>query len=228
MREFWNDFAEQLHPLAFQVRRQVQFLPGAHPGQRRRHVTGQGERLRDGRHALAFLSLPAVRRAGEVLAYHAFGSEPETLPFLRALLAGDKGLLLPRIDRAARALTLHRVRDLDADLTPGPWGIREPDPRRCPPVRPGDVDLVLVPGVAFDAGGGRLGYGGGYYDRLLGTCADATPPACAGSIVSAIDQVNQLKAQQGDATYAGVLAVGNWIVVQMKDDRSILSCYSKI
>ena len=135
------------------------------------------------------MGLPAVRRAGEVLAYHAFGSEPETLPFLRALLAGDKGLLLPRIDRAARALTVHRVRDLDADLTPGPWGIREPDPRRCPPVRPGDVDLVLVPGVAFDAGGGRLGYGGGYYDRLLGTCAEATTLIAAAFEVQMVERV---------------------------------------
>ena len=135
------------------------------------------------------MGLPTVQRAWEVLAYHAFGSEPETLPFLRALLAGDKGLLLPRIDRAARALTVHRVRDLDADLTPGPWGIREPDPRRCPPVRPGDVDLVLVPGVAFDAGGGRLGYGGGYYDRLLGTCPDATPLVAAAFEVQMVDRV---------------------------------------
>jgi len=135
------------------------------------------------------MGLPAVQRAGEVLAYDAFGSEPETLHFRRALRAGDKGLLLPRIDRPARALTLHRVRDLDADLTPGPWGIREPDPRRCPPVRPGNIDLVLVPGVAFDAGGGRLGYGGGYYDRLLGTCADATPLVAAAFEVQMVDRV---------------------------------------
>ena len=81
------------------------------------------------------------------------------------------------------------MRDLDADLTPGPWGIREPDPRRCPPVRPGDVDLVLVPGVAFDAGGGRLGYGGGYYDRLLGTCAEATTLVAAAFEVQMVERV---------------------------------------
>src|SRR5262249_37919244 len=116
--------------------------------------------------------LPLVAESGArtVLAYHAFWSEPETVPFLRALLAGRQTLCLPRIDRPARVLTVHRVGDLERDLVPGPWGIREPDPGRCPPAPTGDADFVLVPGVAFDAGGGRLGYGGGYYDRLLATC----------------------------------------------------------
>jgi 5-formyltetrahydrofolate cyclo-ligase len=135
------------------------------------------------------LPLAAASRVRAVLAYHAFGSEPDTVPFLRALLAGGHSLLLPRIDRPARVLMIHRVGDLERDLVLGPWGIREPDPRRCPPARAGDANFVLVPGVAFDPGGGRLGYGGGYYDRLLATCAEGTPLVAAAFEAQMVDHV---------------------------------------
>jgi 5-formyltetrahydrofolate cyclo-ligase len=69
--------------------------------------------------------------------------------------------------RARRHLVLHQVGDIDRDTRPGRWGIREPDPARCPAIDPLEVDLVLLPGVAFDRRGGRLGYGAGFYDRLL-------------------------------------------------------------
>jgi 5-formyltetrahydrofolate cyclo-ligase len=111
--------------------------------------------------------LEAWHGARRVLSYASFGSEPDTAALNQAVLSRDRALLLPRIDRATRSLTLHRVADLAAALTPGTWGILEPDPGRCPVVEPATVDLVVVPGVAFDVTGSRLGYGGGYYDRLL-------------------------------------------------------------
>lgn len=101
------------------------------------------------------------------LSYAGFGSEIDTRSFNRALLDRGISLVLPRVERAAGGLVLYRVRDLATDLVPGVWGIPEPDPLRCAVVPPGEIDWMLLPGLAFDRRGGRLGYGGGYYDRLL-------------------------------------------------------------
>lgn len=138
------------------------------------------DRARRSASALARVAaLESFRRARAVLAYASFGSELDTRPFLRQLLDGGRMLVLPRIERAARRLTLHQIRDLDADLRPGVWGILEPEPDRCRPVASGEIEFVLVPGVVFDRAGGRIGHGGGYYDRLLQAWPAPVPPLVA-------------------------------------------------
>jgi 5-formyltetrahydrofolate cyclo-ligase len=124
-------------------------------------------------------ALRAFQEARVPLAYASFGSELDTRPLLRQLLDGGRRLVLPRVDRPARRLALHEVRDLDGELVPGTWGIPEPLADRCPPVAPGEIDFVLVPGVVFDPRGGRVGHGGGYYDRLLRAWPPPLPPLVA-------------------------------------------------
>lgn len=136
---------------------------------------------------LAVANLPAYRAAGTVLAYCGFGSEPDTVPFLEAALREGRRLLLPRIERDERRLALHRVRGL-GDLVSGPWGIREPAPE-LPEVGAEEADFVLVPGVAFDARGGRLGYGGGFYDVLLGGLSERPPLVAAAFEVQVVEKV---------------------------------------
>lgn len=106
-------------------------------------------------------------RATTVAAYLSIGSEVDTRPLVGYLLARGSKLVLPRIEKAPRRLELYRVSDLDRDLLPGVWGILEPDPVRCPRVDPAVVDCALVPGVAFTPDGARMGYGAGFFDRLL-------------------------------------------------------------
>jgi 5-formyltetrahydrofolate cyclo-ligase len=115
----------------------------------------------------SLLRLPEFEHAHCVLAYLSFGSEFDTGEFVRALQSRRCALVLPRIDLARRHLSLHRVGDPEIETVPGVWGIREPDPQRCPLAALGEIDAVLVPGVAFTPGGGRLGYGGGFYDALI-------------------------------------------------------------
>lgn len=104
------------------------------------------------------------------MAYWSFGSELDTSRLIAEVYARGKTLVLPRVDRQRDALSLFAVSDPQADLVANAWGIREPRPDICLPVSAGQLDFVLVPGIAFDARGGRLGYGKGYYDKLFHEC----------------------------------------------------------
>ena len=77
-----------------------------------------------------------------------------------------KRVVLPRVDRSERRLRLHAVSDPRSELTPGVLGILEPV-ATLPEIPADAIDWVLVPGVAFDDRGYRLGRGAGHYDRLL-------------------------------------------------------------
>ena len=121
------------------------------------------------------LDTPEVARAGCVLAYLAFGHELATAAFVSQLRERNVSTVLPRIDRATHRLQLYHVWDIASDTVPGVWGIREPDPARCVAADMGELDLIVVPGVAFTPAGERLGYGGGYYDELLSRSATLPP-----------------------------------------------------
>jgi 5-formyltetrahydrofolate cyclo-ligase len=141
---------------------------------RRKAILGQRAALDHSEHArlshaitARLWSLPEFERAQCVLAYLSFGSEFDTVEFVGALQSRGCALVLPRIDLARRNLSLYRVSDPELDTVPGVWGIREPDPDRCPPADLAEIHAVLVPGVAFTSSGARLGYGGGFYDALI-------------------------------------------------------------
>jgi 5-formyltetrahydrofolate cyclo-ligase len=116
--------------------------------------------------AARIIALPSFAAARTVLLTLSFRSEWDTLPLVRTALAGGKTVVLPRVNQDTRMLVLHAISDPDREIEPGYRQI--PEPRlQCPVIAPDTVDWVLVPGVAFDTAGRRLGYGGGYYDRLL-------------------------------------------------------------
>ena len=125
--------------------------------------------------------LAAYRTARTVLGYLNFGSELQSELWVRQALADGKQVLLPRVNKAGRHLELFRIENLDNDVAPGAYGIREPIPERCRHFdAPGEIDLILLPGVAFDRMGGRLGYGGGFFDKLLARLPHQ-PPLFAGA-----------------------------------------------
>lgn len=116
----------------------------------------------------AILELEAYRRARTVAAYMSIGSELQTGALNRDILSGGRRLALPRVNRETGELEIYQVTDPASELKPGVWGIAEPDPARCRRILDlGELDLILVPGAAFGPEGERLGYGKGYYDRLL-------------------------------------------------------------
>jgi 5-formyltetrahydrofolate cyclo-ligase len=121
-------------------------------------------------------SLPQVAGARTVLAFAAFGSEVDLDPLLEELIERRIGVFLPFVvTLSPPELGIARVRDLTADLVPGRLGIREPDPARRRAARSDRVDVVIAPGVAFDPTGRRIGYGAGFYDRLIAGLRPGTP-----------------------------------------------------
>ncbi|MDQ3556959.1 MAG: 5-formyltetrahydrofolate cyclo-ligase [Gemmatimonadota bacterium] len=127
---------------------------------------GEGER-RTARAAVAarLWTLPAMEGAGTLLCFAGLPDEIPTDQVAEEALRRGARLVYPRV-RSAGEVTLHRVDGPDA-LRPGRWGIREPDPGHSLEVGVEAIDAVLVPGLAWDRGGRRLGRGGGFYDRLF-------------------------------------------------------------
>lgn len=108
---------------------------------------------------------PFFRRAAHVAIYYGIRPEVETRSFFGELL-GTKAVYLPRVDRKERTISFCRVRHLIRDLRKSFYSIREPR-AGCPRRNADKMDVIIVPGVGFDRAGGRLGRGGGYYDRAL-------------------------------------------------------------
>ncbi|GGO35257.1 5-formyltetrahydrofolate cyclo-ligase [Deinococcus humi] len=146
-------------------------------GEWRAWARGQREQLPDHSAAisaqlLAFLHGEGVRR---VLAYRALPGEPDV-----SALAHDFELLAPRARfRPSPRLTLH---PWDTATEPSRFGALQP-PANAPEVPLGDVDAVLLPGLAFDTQGVRLGYGGGFYDRLLPSFQGLTIGVIASALI---------------------------------------------
>lgn len=110
------------------------------------------------------LRWPLYQRARTVLLYAGVRSEVATEELVKKSLASGKQVLMPRCLPKTRELLLVPISAWE-ELRPSFYGLLEPPPpARLDPLQP---DLVVVPGVAFDTAGYRLGYGGGYYDRLL-------------------------------------------------------------
>ena len=114
------------------------------------------------------LQLDAYRQAEAVLGYMNFGAEFASELWVERVLADGKRLALPKVNHHTNHLDLYWVNDPESQLAQGLWGIREPLVERCERLAAADaVEFVMLPGVAFTRDGARLGYGGGYYDKLL-------------------------------------------------------------
>ena len=113
-------------------------------------------------------ALAAYQSASTVLGYMSFGAEFGSAAWVQQALQDGKQVLLPRVNSATKQLELFQVADLGRDVAPGKWDIPEPLPELCRRVDTLEVvDFILLPGVAFARDGSRLGYGGGFYDKLL-------------------------------------------------------------
>jgi len=111
-------------------------------------------------------SLPEFLSAQTIILYASFRSEVATYGLIQESISMGKKLFLPKVDAYNARLDLYVIRDI-GELSPGFMGIPEPNLADFRIGNINDADIVIVPGVAFDVVGSRLGYGMGYYDKLL-------------------------------------------------------------
>jgi 5-formyltetrahydrofolate cyclo-ligase len=152
--------AEEGRPLGKpELRRRFKATIAALPPEARRH---EEDAL-----AARIAVLPGFAVAETVLLFvGALPEEPRTKALFSAAYVLKKRVLCPRVDRVGRRLRLYAVSDPASELEPGALSIPEPKPG-LPEIAPELVDWALVPGLAFDEQGYRLGRGAGYYDRLI-------------------------------------------------------------
>jgi 5-formyltetrahydrofolate cyclo-ligase len=147
----------------------------------------------------------AWRQARSILFYAPLPQELDVWPLLRESLDAGKTVALPRYDSAARHYIACRVQEASSDIRAGQFGIREPA-AHCPALELGLVELVLVPGLAFDAAGRRLGRGKGFYDKLLGQVRGAT---CGVAFDEQL--VSEVPTESHDVVLNYVLTPTRWI-----------------
>lgn len=160
-------------------------------------ANGELERLSDSivRHVM---SLPAYRRARTRLLFRSFGSEVLTDRLIEDTIRSRARLLLPRVKGPEEALALHEVCDPARELEPGWQGIEEPRSDICPERSVYDPDFVLVPGLGFDREGGRLGYGGGYFDYILNLRSDLVETGAAVAVAFSLQIVGEVPVESWD------------------------------
>jgi len=133
---------------------------------RRAMSAAYAERL-SARIATNIFSLPGLLESDLIMIYHTAGSEVDTTVLIDMIINSGRGVVFPYI-RDDEAIGVARVfSPRSADLAPGTLGIMEPVGRLRDNVAPEQLGAVVCPGVAFDEELGRLGRGGGHYDRFL-------------------------------------------------------------
>lgn len=135
-------------------------------------VAGKSEAIME-----RLFSLGKYEQTCMVMAYMSFRNEVSTEQLILQCLQSGKRVVVPRVEKSTpdasggvvKSLGVYEIKEAGKHMTAGYMGIAEPDASVLLRVDPTEIDLVVVPGVAFDVSRNRIGYGGGYYDRFLRT-----------------------------------------------------------
>lgn len=117
------------------------------------------------------IAMPEFKGADKILLYASFRGEVDTFEILKYCLLHNKRAILPKVDTKKMGLRLYEIKDI-SELSKGYLGIPEPNVSEDRRMKISDIGLIIVPGVAFDEDCSRLGYGKGFYDKLLARIKD--------------------------------------------------------
>ena len=137
----------------------------------RQSLSKKTVRGKGGKIAGKLFALKEFKKTPLLASFVDFENEPPTRKIIQKAWGLKKTVVVPRMDKEKTALSFHAIKSLN-ELLPNYQGILEP-PLQNPVVEPAEIPLLLVPGLAFDENGHRLGFGGGYFDRFLPKVAQA-------------------------------------------------------
>jgi len=136
----------------------------------------------------SIISLPEFAKAQTIACYVNKGSEVQTRPLIRKALTAQKKVLVPITRKDDPELLFSEIPTL-YELSPGPFGIMEPNPSKRKPRDVSISDMLIVPGIVFDVYGHRIGWGRGYYDRVLKKLWKETPSIGVCFDLQLVDQI---------------------------------------
>jgi 5-formyltetrahydrofolate cyclo-ligase len=129
-------------------------------------ITKENKKIKDSAIRRRLFSLEYFKEAKTILFYASFRSEADTIKAIQNTLKLKKRVALPVVDTEHKQLKLYEVHDI-SELSLGCMGIPEPVAARALSMSLNEIDIEIIPGIGFDLKGNRLGYGAGYYDKLL-------------------------------------------------------------
>ena len=130
---------------------------------------------------------------------------------IRRCMDSPKDIVLPLFDDANGGTKLYKIQDVDADLRKGAGNVREPNPERCKPVSMDNIDIAIIPGLAFDEKGGRLGIGAGRYDRMIPKL-----PVTARKVAFAFeDQITQMVPMESHDKFVDIIITEERIIYKI-------------
>lgn len=135
-------------------------------------------------------SIPLFLRARSVAYYSAIPGEVQTHPMILQSLKNGRRVMLPCVDAVKKELVFREITDLKKDLTKGVLGILEPK-QSLPTIEASSIECVIVPALAFDGFGFRLGRGAGYYDRFLKRLSPGTAKIGVGYAFQMVKKIPQ-------------------------------------
>ncbi|MFT5206817.1 MAG: 5-formyltetrahydrofolate cyclo-ligase [Candidatus Omnitrophota bacterium] len=152
---------------------------------------------------LKIRELSGFKQSKTILVYLSTSEEVDTLGLIRDCLGNGRKIVVPKVSATSDILTLREIQSLgDDQLEVGSFGILEPIDEKTNVVQLGAIDCVVVPGLAFDANGNRLGRGKGYYDRLLN---ELSPSVCRIGLAFDCQYVDIVPTEKHDAPVQIVL-----------------------
>lgn len=112
--------------------------------------------------------LPIYKKSETVMVYISFGNEVDSRKLIEDCFKNGKRVVVPFCQKDGMKLIPTEIKDLESDLVTDDMGYIQPKKDSIRPVDTSEIDLIVLPGIAFDRKGYRVGFGAGYYDRFLG------------------------------------------------------------